>query len=241
MIITKFIKIKIGGGNIKHFKNLGYKIKRLDIITIPIEHLQKGSHQKIKVKCDVCNIEKEIEHRLYLKNTKNYTIEYSCSQKCAYNIGKNQKTCLKKYGVEFTSQIKEHKELVIETWNNKSEKELEEINNKRNNTKKELYGDKYYNNMDKNKQTKLKNHGDENYNNRNKFIKTCLKKYGVENVFQVEEIKEISNQTILNTYGVKHVMHSDKIKNKAFETRYGITHEKFIERLSDFLKYRKKF
>lgn len=47
MILTTEIKIKIQGRNIHYYESLGYNIKVKDIITIPIEHLPKTSHEKI--------------------------------------------------------------------------------------------------------------------------------------------------------------------------------------------------
>lgn len=54
MIIDKKIKIKITKQNIIYFKNLNYKCELKDNIDIDISHLQKSSHIKINVKCDVC-------------------------------------------------------------------------------------------------------------------------------------------------------------------------------------------
>jgi hypothetical protein len=54
MIITKNIEIIINPANMQHFKNLGYEnLKRGSKLTIPVEHLNNGSHSVVKVKCDV--------------------------------------------------------------------------------------------------------------------------------------------------------------------------------------------
>ena len=62
-------------------------------------------------------------------------------------------------------------------------------------TKLERYGDKNYNNMEKNRKTKLEKYGDENYNNSDKIKQTCLEKYDVDNVSKSQEVRDkISNK-----------------------------------------------
>ncbi len=301
----KFEK-KVNRKNIDHFILLGYDVKLKDMIIIPPEYLSRGSNIKIKVKCDECGKEKLLRYCEYLINTKNQTVNYTCSEKCSRNkakstcsikygdpnfvnpektkqtklknhgdenfnnrkqaketwknksneeiakiISKRKDTNKKKFGVEFASQRKGYKEIVSEVWKNKSNEEMENINKKRietcNNksekekqeivdkrketmlekyniphnwsgkygtrkceeTKKELYGNPNYNNPEKMQQTKLKNHGDSGFNNRKKAEDTCLEKYGVKHNMQNIEFykKAIKSLFKLKDY----VLSSDKV------------------------------
>ena len=69
MILTKEIEITINSANMRHFYSLGYKdLKPKNKLVIPIEHLNNGSHSIVKVKCDICGLEKDLTYRFYLKN-----------------------------------------------------------------------------------------------------------------------------------------------------------------------------
>jgi hypothetical protein len=85
----------------------------------------------------------------------------------------------------------------------KDEKRLKKIKK----TKKEKYGDEYYNNRDKSKKTCLKLYGDENYCNTEKIKKTKKERYGDENYNNFNMIsltwKNKNDDDILNF--VKHV------------------------------------
>jgi len=170
MILDKEIEVTINPRNFKYYIYLGYKHLRVgELITIPVEDLSKGSNVKIRVLCDICEkAEKEVDNYTY-----NLYIErhgfYTC-KKCSVVKVKN-------------------------TWKNKSEEELIEIDIKR-------------------KQTKLKNHGDENYTNREKSMETCLKIYGVEYHSQTDK----SKISVKNTWENKTDEEIEKITNKRIET-----------------------
>lgn len=75
MILTEKIEIIINSANMKHFYSLGYEnLKPGNKLTVPIKHLNKGSHSIVKIKCDICGNEKELTYRFYLKNIKKYNI-----------------------------------------------------------------------------------------------------------------------------------------------------------------------
>lgn len=88
--------------------------------------------------------------------------------------------------------------------------------------------------------TCLKNYGGTNalskntkpYNKRNKTVK---EKYGVDNVFQLEEIIEQINKTMLDTYGKKRITNIEKIK----ETKSKWTDE-YKKEISDKIKASKE-
>lgn len=65
-------------------------------------YLQSG--QKINVKCDICENQKIISLNRYKINTKDLTVPYACSRKCAEI--KNKKTILDKYNVNNISKSK---------------------------------------------------------------------------------------------------------------------------------------
>ena len=150
-----------------------------------------------------------------MKNVKNFIDKYSCSQKCAYIAGKNQKTSLRKYGVNFPIQNKKIFDRLLEI-------------------KEKKYGDAYFNNPEKTKQTKLKNHGDENYNNRKQSEETKLKKYGNKNYNNPKSIsKTYSNksnkefkviynkrkETNNKKFGVDNCFQSPELRKKVEKTK----------------------
>lgn len=64
MIITNKVTIKILKSNITHYKSkLGDNINILDIFEISPYDLTIGNHQKIDVKCDICDIVKNIVYK----------------------------------------------------------------------------------------------------------------------------------------------------------------------------------
>ena len=104
MLITKEVEIKINNTSVKHYKNFGYNVKNGDIIKIPIEHLSKGSHVDVDVKCDLCGDIKKMNYKTYLKiNT--FDIHVCNKTKCKQE--KIKISNLKNYGVEYPSQIPE--------------------------------------------------------------------------------------------------------------------------------------
>lgn len=103
MIITREIVIKINEANFSYYENMGYD----DIIIgeellIPVELLSKGSHYKIKCKCDACGVEKDVIFKNYVKYDNNWG-EYKC-RKCSEK--KRKETLQKNYGVDYPIQNK---------------------------------------------------------------------------------------------------------------------------------------
>jgi len=175
MIITDKIKIKVSKKNIKHLISKLYDVKLKDIVEIKTEDLNPGSHIKIKVKCDICDKEKELSFQKYIKNIKNDNF-YACSSKCAQE--KVKKTSIKNFGKEYYMQTEEYQKRVKET-------------------DAKIYGCHHTQNKsvkDKIKKTNLKLYGVENVFSseliKNKIKKTNITKYGVENPSYSKEIKE---------------------------------------------------
>lgn len=113
MIITKFVNVKIGGKNIKHYNSLGYEVKLYSTITVPIEHLSEGSHYIVEVQCDYCQSIVKKAYKGLLLERKNSHTKKDCCSKCIPE--KNKDTNMELYGVENTLQRDETKEKIKKT------------------------------------------------------------------------------------------------------------------------------
>jgi hypothetical protein len=102
MILTREIEIKINESNYQYYDDLGYDVAIGEIIKIPIELMSKGSHYKIKCKCDGCGIEKEVIFKNYVKYDNNFG-EYYCRKCSEY---KRKETLRKNFGVDYPIQNK---------------------------------------------------------------------------------------------------------------------------------------
>jgi hypothetical protein len=102
MILTREIEIKINESNYQYYDDLGYEVAIGEIIRIPIELMSKGSHYKIKCKCDGCGIEKEVIFKNYVKYDNKFG-EYYC-RKCSEV--KRKETLRKNFGVDYPIQNK---------------------------------------------------------------------------------------------------------------------------------------
>ena len=200
MMITKKVEVKIASKNINHYKNKGYNCKINEIIIVKIEDLSKGSHEKIKVKCDICGKENEMTYHSYNNNFYNCDYHYSCS-KCS--VKKTKKTNLERYGVEYPAQ----------------NLEIYEKNKK---TNLERYGvenvSKNQDILNKSKKTNLKRYGVENVSKSEEIKKivkkTNLERYGVEYIFQNQDMLNKSKKTNLERYGVEYPLQNLEIFNK---------------------------
>lgn len=219
MIITTQISIRMNGKNRKHFESLGYEYQDRQIILIPVSHLPRNSHSKIKCRCDICVSEKEVQYVNYMNNYENRGY-YCCSIKCSRK--KYKETCFEKYNVVNTFQVSE-------------------IKSKSRETKKLKYGDENFTNFEKVKKTKLIRYNDPNYNNIDKIKETNLKKYGVECVLSLSSIR---NNKVLDWYNnnpeerdKKRVwMSSVYFREKSIETsilKYGTKHPMQNREVSD--------
>ena len=102
MILTREIEIKINESNYQYYDDLGYDVAIGEVIKIPIELMSKGSHYKIKCKCDGCGIEKEVIFKNYVKYDNKFG-EYYC-RKCSEV--KRKETLRKNFGVDYPIQNK---------------------------------------------------------------------------------------------------------------------------------------
>jgi len=166
MIITK--EVKINNRKLKkHYEQLGYDVLLKYSLVKPTD-LSKNSHVEIKVKCDICGLEKKLKYFQYIKNTNNLTEEYCCSKKCSndkcirrlndkYNVEnifqldkikeKSKNTLLKKYGVDHPMHsntiIKKLQNTNLSKYGKKYGLETEEVWDKIKITNLEKYGVEY--------------------------------------------------------------------------------------------------
>lgn len=133
------------------------------------------------------------------------------SEKTIKKMLENQKkTMLEKYGVEYSSQRPEFKELVKQT-------------------KLEKYNDENYVNEEKIKQTNLKKYGKEYYSQteeaKERKKKTCLEKYGTSCSMNSKEIRETIKQNNLIKYGTEDASQTKEAIEKRKQTllsKYGV-------------------
>lgn len=105
MILTKEIEIRVNARLVTYYRELGYETGRNEILTIKIEHLNKGSHSKVEVQCDSCGYVCNVVFKNYIKRT-NFDNKYYCRENSCFTK-KVKITNLIKYGVENTSMLKE--------------------------------------------------------------------------------------------------------------------------------------
>lgn len=79
MLLTKQVKTKWSRTNRKRYEELGYVYTRMgDELTVKVEHLLKGSHCRIKYKCDRCGKITEITYQAYCKNKGDIDLCHRC-------------------------------------------------------------------------------------------------------------------------------------------------------------------
>ena len=225
--------VKINSNNLEHYKSKGYECNKGDEIIVRAEDLTKGSHQKVKIICDGCGEESEVEYRQYLKSNHDGKT-YCCKCKHKYVISK---TNLERYGYKCPSQNEEIKKKVKSTNLKRYGCEYAlssgEIRKKIAATNLEKYGvENVFSNeriKDRIKETIREKYGCDSIMQsaeiREKISQTNLEKYGVENVFANKEIQEKIKATNLEKYGVSVPSKSKKIQEKIKNTmleRYGV-------------------
>lgn len=104
MILTREITIRITESNYQYYEDMGYDVSIGEDLVIPIELLSKGSHFRIKCKCDGegCTKEKEVIFKNYVKYNNKWG-EYFC-RKCSE--AKRKKSLQENYGVDYPIQNK---------------------------------------------------------------------------------------------------------------------------------------
>jgi hypothetical protein len=105
MILTREITVRITESNYQYYEDMGYDDVSIgEDLVIPIELLSKGSHFKIKCRCDGegCIIEKEVIFKNYVKYNNKWGV-YFC-RKCSES--KRKRSLQENYGVDYPIQNK---------------------------------------------------------------------------------------------------------------------------------------
>ena len=211
MILDEFVVMEWNNNTKKYYTDKGYIFtKRYDKLKVNINDLMLYSNAKVNVKCDVCDNEKLLTYRKYVKNINNGGY-YSCSEKCSND--KSKQTCLKNHGAEYYLQSDIGKKIY-------------------DNTILERYGVKNISQNNEIKETKrqtcLKNYGTEypiqSKEIKEKYKQTCLKKYGSEWPWLNDDVKRKVDNTMLEKYGTKKPTQNKNIMDKIIQTqidRYG--------------------
>lgn len=205
MLYNEKIEIKVGGRNITDLRNKNYICNIGDTIIIDIKDLSLNSHNKVLVKCDVCDNKKKISYQRYNLNLKKDGY-YACSNKCAMQKYKN--SINKIYGVDNPFKC-------------------EEIKNKINKIFIEKYGCSNYMKTkdfaEKSRETNLIKYGVEKSGKSNhtksKRKNNNLIKYNVSNTSMLADVKEKIKINNLKKYGVEHVLQNEEVIKKSKYTR----------------------
>ena len=160
MILSTHIDIKISSPTVKYYKKHGFDVIVGQIITIPINILQKSSNIKIKSQCDICLSEKEIIYNAYNKYVnRSPDSKYRCN-KC--NIELKRITNKEKYGIENYTNREKYIKTNLEKYGGHFNK-LTEFKDKIKKTNLEKYGVEYPMQskeiFDKHIDSMIKNHG----------------------------------------------------------------------------------
>jgi len=128
--------------------------------------------------------------------------------------------------LEFTTTFDKHKKQKY--CSDICKKESEKIRlRKIKETKKEIYGDENYTNIDKMKISWNNKTPEELEEIKQKHVKYYMDKYGVSCFSKTEEFKEKFKQICLDLYGVENVFQNEEIKQKIREAnieKYGVDH-----------------
>ena len=217
MLVNDIVRIKINHKNYKYYKEKGYFLEIGEESDIYIKDLPIGSHIKVDIKCDKCNIEKNYIYQGYNKYTKNQTIPYYCN-KC--NVDRIKESFENKYGEGITNSMHIN-EYRIKQKQNLKKSITKEVLNKKILTNMEKYGS--------------------NVPSKNSEVKEKMKNsINSKSDIDKENIKLKRNLTNFNKYGFFYVNQNLSILKKSKNTRILNGNQIPDEDLSLFKIYRKK-
>lgn len=231
MLITKQIKVKITGYNIKYYKSNGYSnISKEQIVEISIDDLYKNSEFYVDVSCDYCGV---IFQRRYCDYVASKNRAISSKDACAKCCNqKRLESCLEKYGVDNPAKLDfvkdKMKKTNMERYGYENAFQNKEIQEKMKNTMVKNYGVEYPMQskeiLKRSEQTCLEKYGNKCYlgseEATEKMKKICLEKYGVEYMIASEEMQNKIKGIFREKYGVEYPLQSDEILKKTHETMY---------------------
>lgn len=210
MLLTKSVKVIIGGKNIKKYREKGYSPIMYKELDVKIEDLTKGSNVMVDVQCDYCDKSFKLTYKSY-NLSKKRTIQKDSCQNC---IGeKIRESNIKNYDVPNVMHVDKIKNKIPETMLARygviSSSQMEGYKEKTEKTCMERYGVTNYSKTEESKERRKQ---------------TCLDRYGVESYTQTDECKEKTKETCLNRYGVEHVANIKGTREKYINTcleKYG--------------------
>lgn len=162
MLMSEFAEVKWNSANKKKYVDLGYEFTKMgDTFKVNVNHLTKGSHSLVKVKCDYCGKEYEREYKKYLYCHNKSDNHEDCCEKC---IGsKSTKTYKMKHGESYLSNPENQQKLkqsIIDKYGVDNVLKVESIKFKMEETLKEKYGNDYRKTFrKKSENTMLKKYG----------------------------------------------------------------------------------
>lgn len=172
--------MKWNSKNKKHYQDLGYEYTKMrDSFLVRPSDLMDGSAETVKVVCDNCGCEKEMQWQVYIKLSRRNKGRYYCKD-CAYgNVEFIKDRMMEKYGVTNALHRPEVLEKIKETCKKKYGCE--------NPFQSELVKEKI-------RETNIQKYGFpssmQNPNTVKKGKETCLKKYGFPSYMQTQEGRE---------------------------------------------------
>lgn len=203
MILTKEVEVKPNGKMIQYYKDLGYNAEYNKPLAVRVEDLQKSSHVKIEILCDMCR-----ENIMIVKyDDYNRRVEESGSYVCkSCSCKKAKLTNLNRYGVENYGQTKECHEKMKKTLQGKygveHNSQLLDYKEKVRNTCIERYGESYAQHFTQ------------------KAFESFRIKTGYDNPSHSPVVKNKRMQTFINKFGYDNPSKSPEVRKKSVQTLY---------------------
>ena len=250
LVLPQTVRVRTHSSNYKYYRQKGYEFEKCgDFIEVNILDLCPGSKVKVKCICDFCGKEVELFYFNVINNINNNKLicchDNSCRNK------KIENTCMNKYNVKSTNQLKTVKDKKINTFQKKYGVDYpgqsQEIKNKMKETCQEKYNCDYAIQSkevrNQSIETSKKLYGVK-YPMQSKDIQdkakaTCRERFGVNYPGQLKEIKDKIKQTCKERYGVEYTFQSKEIKDKIKQTcneKYGCDYASQSEEIRNKIK-----
>lgn len=191
MVLSQYVDVIWNSKNKNHYVNLGYKFTKMgDVFSSKVCDLTKGSSATIRIRCDYCGKEFEIQWVAYQGRKRKNIIQKDCCKECL-NV-KAKESIVKKYG-GYTNCYNA-------------------VNDKRIATNIDRYGsaNPFGSDIIKKRieETNLRKYGvkcsQQNKEIRAKTEQTCMERYGVQNYVELFKGKFIKEQSPVWKGGVKY-------------------------------------
>ena len=250
LIVPQIVKVRTHSSNCKYYKEKGYNFKKCgDFIDVDILDLHPGSKAMVKCTCDICGKEVELLYSNVMNNIE--TNKLICCHDNSCRNKKIENTCMNKYGVKSTNQLKTVKDKKTDTFQKKygvdNPGQAQEVKNKMKATCQEKYNCDYAIQSkevrEKSIETSKKLYGVEHPMQskiiQDKAKETCRERHGVDYPGQSEEVKNKIKQTNNKKYGCDYASQSEEIKSKvkqACQQHYGVDYAFQAEEVKDKIK-----